>query len=135
MNKLAGALTRLEAVVKERGAGAYVMTASTDGRPHVTYAPVHWAGDGLIAEIGSRTALNAQANPTVTFLFPVRSPDDYSLIVDGSAAIEAGRQRLVLTPTRAVLHRPGSPPDPTSSCSADCIPLYAAPEPLSSAPA
>lgn len=130
MSKLAEALARLEAAVQERGEGAYVMTASTDGRPHVTYAPVRWASDGLVAQIGSRTALNAEANPVATFLFPVRSPDDYSLIVDGSAVVEAGRQRLVLTPTRAVLHRPGAPADPTSSCTADCVPLFTGPAPL-----
>ena len=73
MIKLAGPLTRLEAAVKERGAGAYVVTASADGRPHVTYAPVRWDGEGLAAEVGRATALNAQANPTVTVLFPVRS--------------------------------------------------------------
>ena len=130
MNEVVEDLARLEAVVRERGAGAYVMTASTEGRPHVTYAPVRWVGKGLIAEIGARTALNAAANPSVTVLFPVRSSDDYSLIIDGSAALEAGRQRLVLTPTRAVLHRPGAPADPTSSCTADCVPLFTAPAPL-----
>jgi hypothetical protein len=45
MIELDGSLTRLEEAVKERGGGAYVMTVSTDGRPHVTYAPVRWAGD------------------------------------------------------------------------------------------
>jgi len=53
MLKWAGPLTRLEAAVKERGAGAYVMTVSADGRPHVTYAPVRWQGDGLAAEVGA----------------------------------------------------------------------------------
>jgi hypothetical protein len=127
MNARAGPLTRLEAMVKERGAGAYVVTASADGRPHVTYASVRWEGRGLAADIGTRTGLNAQANPTVTLLFPVRSPDDYSLIVDGSAAVDPGSQRLFLTPTRAMLHRPGPPSDPASSCGADCVPLFDAP--------
>jgi hypothetical protein len=127
MISLAGPLTQLEAVVKERGGGAYVVTASADGRPHVTYAPVRWEGGGLAAEVGTRTALNARGNSTVTLLFPVRSPDDYSLLVDGSAAVDPGSQRLFLTPTRAVLHRPGAPADPASSCGADCVPLFAAP--------
>lgn len=123
MIKLAGPLTRLEAAVKERGGGAYVVTASPDGRPHVTYAPVRWEGEGLSAEVGTRTALNARENPTVTLLFPVRTPDDYSLIVDGSATVETGG-RLLLTPTRGVFHRPGAPADPTSSCTADCVPIF-----------
>jgi hypothetical protein len=100
------------------------MTVSPDGRPHVTWAPVRWAGDRLAAEVGGQTTRNAQAKPMVTLLFPVRSADDYSLIVDGAATIEPDGQRLFLTPTRAVLHRPGTPVDPTSSCVADCVPLF-----------
>jgi hypothetical protein len=130
MIKLAGPLTRLEAAVRERGDGAYVMTASPEGRPHVTFASVRWEGEGLSAEIGARTALNAQANPVATVLFPLRSAGDYSLIVDGTATLAPDRHRLMLAPTRAVLHRPGAPPDPASSCTADCVPLFAAPAPL-----
>jgi Pyridoxamine 5'-phosphate oxidase len=124
MIELATALSRLETAVRERGPGAYVMTVSADGCPHVTYARVRWEGDGLTAEVGTRTALNAQAKPMVTLLFAVRNDHDYSLIVDGSAAVEPGGQRLFLTPTRAVLHRPGLPADPASSCGADCVPLF-----------
>ncbi len=131
MIEVDGSLTRLEAAVKERAAGAYVMTVSADGRPHVTYAPVRWAGDRLAAEVGTQTARNAQAKPMVSLLFPVRHADDYSLIVDGSAAIDPGGQPLWLTPTRAVLHRPGAPADPASSCGADCVPLFGAPAPPS----
>jgi Pyridoxamine 5'-phosphate oxidase len=126
-----GSLTRLEEAVKERGGGAYVMTVSADGRPHVTYAPVRWAGNRLAADVGTQTARNAQAKPMVTLLFPVRTADDYSLIVDGLASIDAGGQPLWLTPTRAVLHRPGGPADPTSSCGADCVPLFTASAPVS----
>lgn len=132
MIRLANALFRLESAVKERGAGAYVMTVSADGSPHVTYAPVRWEGDGLTADVGAQTALNAQARPLVSLLFPVRNADDYSLIVDGSAAVEPASRTLVLRPTRGVLHRPGAPSDPTSSCTADCVPLFASREPLGS---
>ena len=52
MIKLAGPLSRLEAAVQERGTGAYVVTASPDGRPHVTYAPVRWDGEGLSSASG-----------------------------------------------------------------------------------
>jgi hypothetical protein len=125
-------LTRLEGAVKERGAGGYVVTASPDGRPHVTYAPVRWEAEGLIAEVGSHTARNARENPTVTILFPGRGPDDYSLIVDGSAAVEGGHLRLA--PTRGVFHRPGAPADPASGCTADCVPIFAAPASAAGAP-
>jgi hypothetical protein len=128
MFKLVGPLNRLEAAVKERGAGGYVVTASPTGRPHVTYAPVRWDGEGLAAEVGSHTALNARENPTVTVLFPGRGPEDYSLIVDGAARVE-GKGRLLLTPTRGVFHRPGAPADPASGCSADCVPIFAPADP------
>ena len=123
-------LNELEAVVRELGAGAYVMTASTDGRPHVTWAPVGWEDGRLAAEVGARTAENARTNPVVTLLFPLRNADDYSLIIDGEATLDSGGQRLFLAPTRAVLHRPGRPADPASSCTADCVPLFQAPVPL-----
>jgi hypothetical protein len=121
-----GALSRLAAAVKERGDGAYVVSVTAEGHPHATYAPVRWESGGLAAEVGVQTALNAQTRPLVTLLFPVRSAGDYSLIVDGTAVVETSSRRLFLTPTRAVLHRPGRPADPASPCSADCVPLFAA---------
>ncbi len=125
MIERAGAMTRLAAAVKERGGAAYVVTVTAEGRPHATYAPVRWEGEGLAAEVGVQTALNAQARPLVTLLFPVRRDGDYSLIIDGSATVAPGRRHLFLTPTRAMLHRPGAPSDPASSCTADCVPLLA----------
>jgi hypothetical protein len=89
------------------------------------YAPVRWDGDGLVADVGARTATNAAARPLVSLLYPVRADGDYSLIVDGDAVVEAAADthRLRVTLTRAVFHRPGAPADPTSSCGADCVPI------------
>jgi Pyridoxamine 5'-phosphate oxidase len=118
-------LEKLRAASEERGAGAYVLTVSDDGRPHAVHAAVQWDGAALAAEVGRRSATNAQARPGVSLLFPVRSEGDYSLIVDGTAVVETTEsgQRLLVTPTKAVLHRPAAVPDPTSSCPADCVPL------------
>lgn len=126
MIELAGGLTRVAAAVQERSGGAYVVTVTADGRPHATYAAVRWEDGGLAADVGAQTAHNAQARPLVTLLFPGRSADDYSLIVDGAATVDPARRHLLVKPSRAVLHRPGAPSDPTSSCSADCVPLFAA---------
>jgi Pyridoxamine 5'-phosphate oxidase len=128
------ALNRLRKAVSERPSAAYVLTTSDDGYPHSVYLPVEWERDGIIAEVGARTASNATARPRVSVLYPVRSENDYSLIVDGTAVIEpaAGVNRLRVTPTRAVFHRPGPPADPTSSCTADCVRILAmlpAPQP------
>jgi hypothetical protein len=120
-------LERLRAAVAERGRNAYVLTVSDDGRPHAVHGPVCWEGEVLAAEVGRRSAANATARPSVSLLFPVRADGEYSLIVDGTAAVVSGDngQRLLVTPTRAVLHRPAPAPDPTtSSCGADCVPLF-----------
>jgi hypothetical protein len=114
----------LQAVARERS-HAYVVTVADDGAPHTVYAPVCWERDGLVAEVGARTAANAATRPAVSLLYPVRADGGYSLIVDGNAVVEfadAG-QRLHVKPTRAVFHRPGAPADPTSSCGADCVPI------------
>jgi hypothetical protein len=118
-------LQRLRAAVDERGTSAYLLTVSDDGSPHAVHVAVCWEGDVIVADVGRRSAANATARPSVSLLFPVRAVGDYSLIVDGMAAVapSEGGQRVRIAPARAVLHRPAAVPDPTSSCSADCIPL------------
>ena len=115
----------LQGVTTERGPHAYVITVSEHGAPHAVYVAVRWERDGLVAEVGTHSAANAAARPQVSLLYPARADGDYSLIVDGAAVAESGADshRLRVTPTRAVLHRPGPPSDPASSCGADCLPL------------
>jgi hypothetical protein len=113
----------LEQAWRERGPGAYVITVSADGRPHTVYAVTAWEHGDLVAEVGATTASNAQARSHVSLLLPVRDSSDYSLIVDGTARVETTpATRLRVTPTRAVLHRPGTPAAPTA-CGSDCVPL------------
>jgi hypothetical protein len=121
-------LEKLRATSEERGPSAYVLTVGADERPHAVHALVRWEGAVLAAEVGRRSATNATARSGVSLLFPVRSEGDYSLIVDGTATVEctASGHRLLVTPTKAVLHRPAVVPDPTSSCIADCVPLLPA---------
>jgi hypothetical protein len=120
-------LERLRAAIAERGGRAYVLTVSDDGSPHAVHAPVRWEGDVLSADVGRRSAANAGARPAASLLYPVRAEDDYSLIVDGTATVASddGGDRLLVTPTRAVLHRPAASAAAatTSSCEADCVPL------------
>lgn len=118
-------LDRLRSVVSERGAGAYVLTVSDDGSPHAVNQDVCWDAGALLCDVGTRTAANASARPRVSLLFPARHDGDYSLIVDGQGTVESGARGpcLRLGPTRAVLHRAGPPADPTSSCTADCVPV------------
>jgi hypothetical protein len=121
-------LERLRAAVDERGPNAYVLTVSDDGRPHAVHASVRWQGDVLTVDVGRRSAANATARPSVSLLYSIRAADDYSLIVDGTAVVvsDGDAQRLLVTPTKGVLHRPAPSPDPSSSCGADCVPIFPA---------
>ena len=124
------AMNRLQAAVEERGTGAYVLTVTGDGRPHAVYLDVTWEAGRLVASgIGGTTAANAAARPNVSLLFPVSAAADYTLFVDGPATVETrgDDRRLVVTPMRAVFHRPGAPRDPASSCTSDCVPIFQAP--------
>jgi len=129
-------LHRLGEAVAERGPGAYVLTVSSDGRPHAVYLNVAWSDGRLVAEVGNTTAANATARPEISLLFPVHGADDYSFFVDGRATVESGGgvHQLVLTPTRAVFHRHGPAPDPNSSCRADCVPVLRTTVPLPISP-
>jgi hypothetical protein len=116
----------LEAALRERGPGAYVITVGDGGAPHVVHAEVTVDPDGLVAEVGTRTASNARARGHVSLLYSARHAQDYSLIVDAVAtpAPSGDGERLRLTPTRAVLHRPGPAATPSAStCGSDCIPI------------
>lgn len=119
----------LRAAIAERGPGAYVLTVSDDGRPHAVHATLAWDGDVLVAEVGRRTAANAAARPAVSLLLPLRTPDDYSLIVDGAGTVDDGpAPRLRVVPTKAVLHRPApAATPPVAGCGADCVPLMPSP--------
>ena len=88
------------------------------------HAAVRWEGDALAVEVGRRSTANASTRPEVSLLFPLRDAGDYSLIVDGTAAVASIEDgRLLVTPTKAVLHRPATSPDPDSACGADYVPL------------
>ena len=97
------------------------MTVSDDARPHAVHVTARWDGDTLVTDVGKRSAQNASARPAVSLLYPVRHPGDYSLIVDGTATVSA--ERVTITPTKAVLHRPAATPDPAAPCADDCVPL------------
>jgi hypothetical protein len=56
-----------------------------------------------VLSAGRHTTSNAVERPGVTLLWAAPPGRDYSLIVDGRARADSGR--LVVTPTRAVLHR------------------------------
>src|SRR5690606_13556881 len=93
---------------------AYLMTTNAKGAPHAVAVNAVLQDGALVVDgIGSRTRENASARPAVSLVWPPRSIADYSLIVDGRAAVTGDSLRI--TPTRAVLHRPMAPPERKTS--------------------
>ena len=82
----------------------YLVTVRDDGRPQSLAVPTQLVHGSLVATVGRRAARNAAARPNVTMLFPGPTGHDLSLIVDGDARVDG--DRIELSPTWAVLHRP-----------------------------
>src|SRR5437016_6038268 len=83
---------------------AYLLTVSDDASPHaVAITPAIGAAE-IALEAGNRSCANALARPNVSLLWPPARPDDYSLIVDGTASVDGSTIRIA--PGRAVRHRP-----------------------------
>ena len=104
---------------------AYLLTSSAPGAaPHaVAVTPALEGGALAIQGIGRRTRENLLARPAVGLVWPPQSASDYSLIVDGQAAMAGDTLRI--TPTRAVLNRPAPNPEPAApgACGSDCMEL------------
>lgn len=109
----------------------YLLTTS-DGAVKAVTVTASVRDDQVLIPTGSGgSARNLAQNPTATLLFPPPQPSGYSLIIDGSAT--ATDEGFILTPGRAVLHRPadhavaatGTGPAHThdSGCGHDCRPL------------
>lgn len=102
---------------------AYLLTTSTTGGPHVVAVSPELDGAVLVVpDVGRRTSSNAVTGPAVTLVWPPRSEGGYSLIVDGEALLDG--DRVVVTPHRAVRHRPApGPRQDGPGCTADCVEL------------
>jgi hypothetical protein len=122
---------RVQDEVRRRGPGAFLLTVTDDGRPHVVAVTVDWDGASLVMAAGRSSVGNATARSGVSLLWPPSEPGGYSLIVDGEATTAGsatGGGRVSVRPVKAVLHRPGSaggPEAPASgeACGSDCIPI------------
>lgn len=114
---------RVQAEAAQRGPGAFLLTVSEDGRPHVVAVTVRWDDGSLVMGAGRSSAKNAAARPGVTVLWPPAEPGDYSLIVDGDAVVEPRDDGATvrIAEMSAVLHRPGKATTP--GCGSDCLPL------------
>lgn len=107
------------------GASVYMITVTPDGQAHVspTAAATITSEDTIaLPELGRRTRANLTAGSGATVLWSPADSGEYTLIVDGAATLDD--KGGLVTPKRAVLHRPGKPA-PTSSnnsaCGNDCM--------------
>ena len=106
------------------GAG-YLLTTTDQGRVKVvTVEPTVTDGVVLVAGPGRGTVANLAGNPAVTLVFPPVEPRGFTLLVDGTGAVDGDDVRI--SPTGAVLHRPAGhadgPPAP-DGCGHDCAPV------------
>lgn len=109
------------------GSAPFLLTVTDDGRPHSVAAGIAWLDDTLEVSAGKRSLANVGNRRFVSVLWPAAQAGDYSLIVDGQAAVTGSGTdaRVVVTPTRAVLHRQATSADTMRpGCGADCRPLF-----------
>lgn len=86
----------------------YLVTVRDDGRPQALAVPTLMVEGVLVATVGRGAAGNATSRPNVTMLFPGANSEELSLIVDGDARVDG--DRVEVTPSWAVLHRPALTP-------------------------
>jgi hypothetical protein len=121
------AIPDLPTAMQRYGGWAFLLTGGDNGRPHAVQVVLAWDGSNLRCPAGGKTVSNATARPAVALVWPPAEPAGHCLIVDADAA-PGDDGELVLTPTKAVLHRgavPGVDPGTafTSDCGNDCAPV------------
>jgi hypothetical protein len=102
---------------------AYLVTVGDEGRAHLLAVLPEISGDTLtIGGVGKHSLANVDTHPTATLVWPPAAPDGFSLIVDGAASAGDGESEIVVTPTKAILHRPAVDADGRRTGS-DCAPV------------
>jgi hypothetical protein len=100
---------------------AYLVTVGDSGRAHVLAVLPEVSGESLVVGgVGRHSQENVAARPAVTLVWPPTQPGGFSLLVDGTAAVDGSTIRVA--PTKAILHRPATAPDGTRAGS-DCAPI------------
>jgi hypothetical protein len=93
----------------------YIVTASSDGQPHVRAVVLHETDGRLTARVGRQTAENVERTGTATVVWPPLSVDeceatydDHTVIVDAFASCDDAGDSFTFsaTPSAAVWHRP-----------------------------
>lgn len=109
------------------GNSPYLLTQGSNGRPHAVAVSIEWRSDRILTSPGTQSTANVAVRPLVSLLWPPIEAGGYSLIVDGDGYVISNDPdaRISVSPTRAVLHRPGIPAaSEARGCGSDCIPLF-----------
>jgi hypothetical protein len=121
-------VAELDRALADFGAG-YLLTVSVEGAAKVvTVEPTVADGLILVDRPGRGSLGNLAGNARVTLVFPPAQRHGFTLLVDGTAAVDGDDVRV--TPTSAVLHRPAAhgdgppaPGDSATGCGNDCHPV------------
>jgi hypothetical protein len=104
---------------------AYLVTVDDNYHAHtVTVEPHLVSGVIDVGPVGGHTRRNLALHGDVTLVCPPSQAGGYSLIVDGRG--QAGStedEAYQIVPSRAVLHRKATRPNPSGQSDSDCIVL------------
>lgn len=106
---------------------AYLVTVGDDYRVRTTAITPTFDGTRVdIGPVGAHGRDNMSARHSVTLVWPAREVGDYSLFVDGRAELSDDSAAPVLvTPTKALLHRPVFEAGRAVGTVHDCVQLKA----------
>jgi hypothetical protein len=106
------ALDELKRQIEDFGHDPVFITVG-EGHAHVVSIVADFDGQQFSIDAGRTSRRNVAQNPTVTLLW-TSTTGPYDLIVDGDASEAA--DRIVVAPTRAVLHKHASAPEDLGRC-------------------
>jgi len=109
------ALQELASRVEEFGPHAFLVTTSSDRRPHIVSVTVQFDGARFSLPAGRTSRANVAESAALTLLWPA-ADGPYGLIVDGAGDVDGDAETVSVTPTRAVLHRLADAPEDLPSC-------------------
>ncbi|MEB3031313.1 hypothetical protein [[Mycobacterium] nativiensis] len=106
---------------------AYLVTVGDDYRVRTTAITPTFDGARVdIGPVGTHGRENMSARDAVTLVWPAREANEYSLFVDGRAELPDDPAGPVLvTPTKALLHRPVFTDGRALGTVHDCVQLKA----------
>lgn len=107
----------------EEYAEGYLLTVTADATTRAVAVRPRLVDGRVVVGAGRSSSANVAGNPSVTLLCPPTTPQGFTLLVDGTAAVEG--EEIRIEPVSVVLHRPpyhsdGPPPPDYAGGKAVC---------------